>query len=219
MAHVATRFASGRRAKFACPRCGEVVRYEAKAYEWHTQTWVCRACVDDLPVDRKPIVFTVDAETLRDPRAPNEREITVARIDNASFSMRLWAGSVAGIATSYGDVTGTSAIVAAGTLTTATISHADLTGATLASAAGSPIGAAGAIIAGLSMASAAGTLTVEASSVADLTSAAVVSSVGGPIAAGAADVSGAAMATAAGTLTAEATDYGMGEWSVGAWGI
>jgi len=106
------RYSFGRNAKFSCPRCGQVVRYTSKRYEAYTQTWVCEPCVDELPVDRRPIVNVIDAETLRHPRMPNEQEISVARPLGASMSF--WAGDVA--ATGELGLVGVQAAFAAGSV-------------------------------------------------------------------------------------------------------
>ena len=107
------RFSSGRNAKFACPRCGLVYPYTQKRYEAYTQTWVCPPCLDELPVDREPIVNVIDAEALRNPRMPAEHEISVARPEGVNMSF--WNGDV--LATGVLGVLGVEIAMSVGSLT------------------------------------------------------------------------------------------------------
>lgn len=154
----AVRFSSGRNAKFACPRCGQVYPYTSKRYEAYTQTWVCPSCLDELPVDRQPIPRVVDAESLRNPRNPNEQDITAARPLGASFTA--WAGSVEAIGEL--GLIGVQATFNAGALTVTgdgVVIALEGTGATFS--AGSPAVAVAVLLTGAEIALAAGTVIAQ----------------------------------------------------------
>ena len=151
----AVRFSSGRNAKFACPRCGQVYPYTSKRYEAYTQTWVCPSCLDELPVDRQPIPRVVDAESLRNPRNPNEQDITAARPLGASFT--IWPGAVEAVGEL--GLIGVQINLSTGTLAVSGAGVASLTGAAATFSAGSPAVTVAVALTGAEIAFAAGTVT------------------------------------------------------------
>lgn len=135
------RFASGRRAKFACPRCGEVIQYRNARYEPDTQTWVCGDCVDEVEVARKPIKTVLDAEALHHPRPPSETPIVSPQFSRLAWPVYLWAGTMGFHATSYADADAgdAEATLECGVFEIVTAVIADIPGAEMTLTGGDPV--------------------------------------------------------------------------------
>lgn len=75
---IEARYATGKRAKAQCPKCGLVVRYQELVKDYRG-VWVCPDCNDPQHPQEKPPRRVVDAVALRHPQPLQDLGLTVAR--------------------------------------------------------------------------------------------------------------------------------------------
>jgi len=74
------RYTKGKYAFAICDRCGDKIKFSQLKTEW-TGLRVCPECLDPKTKQEFPTNFTVDPESLKDPRPDNDQEANAGKIE------------------------------------------------------------------------------------------------------------------------------------------